>query len=158
MDTLYSLALLLTGCAERAQECFLAALHDCRAGSAVFREWARSWSRRTVIKSAIRLLEPGLLHSADALDGGTDAIASCLHPAARVVLKLGLFQRFVFVITVLEGYAIRECAALLGYSPREVQQAQLRALEEIGRISRDVPALPFADGGPAQRELVAALH
>ncbi|MGE5322519.1 MAG: hypothetical protein ACM3SW_06635 [Actinomycetota bacterium] len=150
MDSLYSLSLLLTGNHGRAQAAFLKALHDCRTGSTVFPEWARSWSRRAVIKNAIGLLEPELRNLAD-VPAESDAMASHVHPDARAVLELGLFERFVFVISALEGYAIRECAALLGCSPREVQQGQVRALQEIGtvgRIRRDLLQSPYTDRGP----------
>ena len=52
MTLLYSLALLLTGDHTMAEQCFLAALDECRKGSNVFPEWTRSWSRRAIINSA----------------------------------------------------------------------------------------------------------
>lgn len=161
MDSLYSLALLLTGNDEKAQKAFLVALHDCQTGSTVFPEWASSWSRRAVIKNAIRLLEPALRNLTDVLSGETDAIAGDVHPEARAVLDLGLFQRLVFVITILERYSIRECAALLGCSPREVQQGQVRALQEIGTIGRirgDLLQSPYPDRDPIHSEAAAPLH
>lgn len=157
MSSLYSLALLLTGSHETAQECFLSALEDCRTGRAVFAEWARSWSRRAVIKSAIRLLAPALAASAKASEAGRELSMGDLDAAARAVLELGSFERFVFVITVLEGYAIRECAALLGCSPREVQVAQVRALQEIAGDTRDVLP-PYEDGVHTYQDPVTALH
>jgi len=42
-------------------------------------------------------------------------------------------DRFVFVMSVLEGYADRECSALLGCTPAEVVEARIRALQAIRR-------------------------
>src|SRR5262245_27275894 len=58
MNTLYWLALTLTDDASMAEQCFVAGLDECIEGNSVFKEWARSWSRRVVIKNAIRLVSP----------------------------------------------------------------------------------------------------
>jgi DNA-directed RNA polymerase specialized sigma24 family protein len=158
MGSLYSLALLLTGSDETAQQCFLDALVDCRTGSTVFPEWARSWSRRAVIKSAIRLFEPAFRNLTAVVSGKTRAIASSVHPDARVVLELDLFERFVFVITVLEDYPTRECAALLGRSPHEVQQAQVQAFQAIAAGNRDALSPLYAEGAAILRESMTAVH
>ncbi|HEX2330818.1 MAG TPA: hypothetical protein VHN74_18995 [Candidatus Angelobacter sp.] len=138
MDSLYTLALCLTASHDLAQQCFEAALNDCRTGTAVFAEWARSWSRRAVIKSAIRLLDPVRFPMNGGLETGVEAVALELNSSARWLFRLDRIQRFVFVISVLEGYAVRECAALLGASPREVEQARVRALQAASN-NQDIP-------------------
>ena len=55
MDVLYWLALTLTSDEGKAEECFVAGLEECIEGNSVFKDWARSWSRRVVIKNAIRV-------------------------------------------------------------------------------------------------------
>src|SRR5262249_61353212 len=50
--------------------------------------------------------------------------------AAALVLEP--FDRFVFVMSVLEGYSHHECAILLGTTRREVLEARTRALEQLG--------------------------
>jgi DNA-directed RNA polymerase specialized sigma24 family protein len=52
------------------------------------------------------------------------------------VLALGNFERFVFVISVLEGYEDRECAALLGCTVLEVDQARVQASQQIADLGR----------------------
>jgi DNA-directed RNA polymerase specialized sigma24 family protein len=47
------------------------------------------------------------------------------------VLDLAPFERFVFVISVLEHYSEHECSVLLGCSRRDVIAAQNRALQQI---------------------------
>ena len=150
MDGLYSLALSLTGSHEAAHKTFLAALNDCRTGNAVFAEWAHSWSRRAVIKSAIRLLAPVRSRANDAPEAGPEAIASGVNPSARPFLQLETFERFVFVISVLEGYTVRECGALLDASPREVEQVRVRAMQKIAGDNKNI--LPTLYVNNSQRE------
>src|SRR5262249_48381475 len=58
MDVLYWLALTLTNDEAKAEQCFVSGLDECIEGNSVFQEWARSWSRRVIIKNAIRLMSP----------------------------------------------------------------------------------------------------
>src|SRR5262249_15102416 len=154
----YSLALVLTGSHETAQQCFLAALNDCRTGSAVFPQWARSWSRRTVIKNAIRLLDPVLEDGTGESRTGLEVLASQMDASARPYLQAQPFDRFVFVISVLEGFTIRECAALLGCSPREVEQARVRVLQQIAGDRRDGMPASYDAGAHAGQSSVFTLH
>ncbi|HKF20378.1 MAG TPA: hypothetical protein VKE93_02350 [Candidatus Angelobacter sp.] len=133
MDVLYWLALVLTADAGKAERCFAAGLDECIDGNAVFKEWARSWSRRVVIKNAIRLISPRpdvasptAIHGADQPESPAEAVLAAL-------MNLRPFDRFVFVISVLEGYADRDCAALLGCSSAEVSSARVRALQQLPR-------------------------
>src|SRR5262249_47380397 len=143
-DVLYWLALVLTADAGRAEQCFVAGLEECMEGNAVFKEWARSWSRRVVIKNAIRLISPQ--------PGKTNSPAEIRAPgqvgpqtaALAVLANLQPFERFVFVMSVLEGYADRDCATLLGCSVTEVAAARLRAFQQIPRAIESSPALPGA--------------
>src|SRR5215467_2744324 len=58
VDVLYWLALVLTADAGKAEQVFLDGLDECMDGNPAFKEWAHSWSRRVVIKNAIRLISP----------------------------------------------------------------------------------------------------
>jgi hypothetical protein len=58
VNSLYLLALLLTGSPEKAEECFVEGIGESTKEHRVFKEWARSWARRTIIRSAIRLVAP----------------------------------------------------------------------------------------------------
>jgi DNA-directed RNA polymerase specialized sigma24 family protein len=54
------------------------------------------------------------------------------------ILELPSFERFVFVMSVLEHYSNQECSLLLGCTRRDVIAAQTRALQQIGNsIERD---------------------
>ena len=134
MDVLYWLALALTGDAGMAEQCFVAGLDECIQGNAVFREWARSWSRRVVIKNAIRFISPrpAATNAAPALRSHEES-ESQGGAALAALRNLQSFDRFVFVISVLEGYTDRDCAALLGCSSTEVTNARVRALQQLPR-------------------------
>jgi hypothetical protein len=134
LDRLYSLALILTGHELRAEECLLAALDSCEQRDLVFKESAVSWSRRTVIKIAIRSMSPaplgpdghyGLGHRSDlSFDQGV---------SIKCLLELPAFDRFVFVMSLLEGYSDRDCALLLDCSCADVMAARIRAFQQISR-------------------------
>ena len=55
--------------------------------------------------------------------GGDDAIGS--------ILGLADFERFIFVMSVLEGYSEQDCSALLGCSAQDVRDARVRALQQV---------------------------
>jgi len=55
MNRLYMLSFLLTGNHAMAETCFVQGLEDAVNGNNVFREWAQSWARRTVIQNAIQM-------------------------------------------------------------------------------------------------------
>lgn len=154
MDSLYSLALVLTRNHEQAQQCLLAALEDCSTAATVFPEWAYSWSKRAVIKNAIRLLNPvpGVNSEPEAPQV---AIAGEMDSSARAYLQLQSFDRFVFALSALEGYTIRECAALLGASWREVEQARVRGLQQIATEANNIPPVSYVSQ-ITQESLLAA--
>lgn len=137
MDTLFQLSLLLTGDEARAERCFVAGIKDCAKENHVFREWARSWAKRTIIQNAIRELRP---HPCPANTSFSDTSILNTHLSAgdpirnyanKAVLALSDFERFVFVMSVLEHYSADDCALLLGCSQREVLQARAQALVRL---------------------------
>jgi len=136
-DDLYRLSFLLTADHEKAQRCFVSGLEDSVKQNSVFKEWARSWARRAIIQCAVRVINPrptqenvasGLNSSGKMPEGELPEIAA--------VLELKAFERFVFVISVLEHYSEHECSILLGGSRRNVIAARLRAVQQIEMQSR----------------------
>ena len=134
---LYQLSFLLTRDPAMAERCLVSGLEDCVTGNRVFREWARSWAKRTIVQNAIRELKPRPIHSDSPLsetilpDIGQPLSGPGGHFAFDAVLGLGDFERFVFVMSVLEHYSEYDCGLLLGCSAREVREARSRALEEL---------------------------
>lgn len=140
MAGLHLLAFLLTADPDKAEQCFVAGLESSIHGNPVFRQWARSWSKRAIIKNAIKMVAP-----TPGQPGPLPQDLSCAeaqsHPLILAVTRLAAFERFVLVMTVLENYSVRECAALLGRSAEEVMTAKSQALQSLGSPS----AAPAAD-------------
>jgi len=139
MHALYSLAFLLTADTSAAEKCFNNAFDDCLGQTNVFLGWERSWSRRTIVKHAIEIVRPTPDYSAveygSSFNVGGD-------PGSRL-LRLRPFERFVFSVTVLEHFTVRDCAALLNCRPSEVEAARMRALERIA--DTDLPPHAIAE-------------
>ena len=65
-------------------------------------------------------------------------------PALARVLALETFERFVYVLSILERYPDQNCAVLLGASRQRIQETRIFALEHIGRFDC-VDLLPTDD-------------
>jgi len=141
LNELYQLSFLLTRDPAKAERCLVGGIEDCVAGNHVFREWARSWAKRTIVQNAIRELKPRPVHSnspmPETVSPDLDQLLSGPggHFAMDAVLDLEDFERFVFVMSVLEHYSEHDCSLLLGCSAREVREARRRALQELMRSS-----------------------
>jgi DNA-directed RNA polymerase specialized sigma24 family protein len=157
MDVLYWLALALTNDEDRAEQCFVSGLEECIAGNSVFQEWARSWSRRVVIKNAVRLMSPrpGMILPSLVIRR-KERPAGEAEVALATLAQLEPFDRFVFVMTVLEGYTDQDCATLLGCSSAQLVEARLRAFHQVGRGIRHFSARP--EHHESERLEPAVLH
>ena len=136
MNGLYQLSFLLTGDHQKGEGCFVAGIEDCARENRVFMEWAGAWAKRVIVKNAIRELNPRPSHSnSSALPTVFSHNQPSSDPIGPFALEamLGLpdFERFVFVLRVLEHYPEHECAVLLGCSASEVREARTRAIEEL---------------------------
>src|SRR5215471_10383150 len=153
MENLYLLALLLTADSEKAEQCFVSGLENCTDGNPVFKEWARSWARRTVIKSAIRVMapEPTSTNGIPSQFASRDLIQPELRAEISVLLDLQPFERFAFVMSVLEGYTAPDCATLLNCARQDVAAARTRALRGLA-ASRISPAPPVEAVGAVFRQ------
>ena len=131
-DSLYQLSFLLTADHEKAQQCFVSGLEDSVKGNAVFTEWARSWARRTIIQSAVRLINPRPTEEHDRVSFDNNRrTETIVHGEIGAVLELGPFERFTFVVLVLEHYSEHECSLLLSCSRRDVIAGQNRASQQL---------------------------
>ena len=137
MHGLHQLSFLLTRDLQKAEQCFVGGFEDCVTGNPVFREWARSWAKRAIVQNAIRELKPrpGLSSSprsaAIFLDIGQLSSDPANHFEIDAVFGLEDYDRFVFVMSVLEHYSPHDCALLLGCSVPEVRKAHIRALNDL---------------------------
>jgi DNA-directed RNA polymerase specialized sigma24 family protein len=134
MNHLYLLSFLLTGDQLMAERCFVRGLDDSAKGNTVFKEWAQSWARRTIVQNAIQMLHPRPTESStprSSLDRDTGHTTEAVEVAQ--VVELPAFERFVFVMSVLERYSDQECFLLLDCTRGEVIAARTRALQQVGR-------------------------
>jgi DNA-directed RNA polymerase specialized sigma24 family protein len=137
LKELYQLSFLLTRDPAKAERCLVTGLEDCVSGNRVFREWARSWAKRTIVQNAIRELKPRPSQSNSPLSGAMfpDMDQHSRGPGGRfeidAVLQLADFYRFVFVMSVLERCSEHDCALLLGCSAGDIREGRTRALKEL---------------------------
>jgi hypothetical protein len=131
--SLYRLSFLLTADQEKAQQCFVSGLEDSVEGNPVFKEWARSWARRAIIQSAVRVIHPRPIEEqATASFGSNEKTLAAEPPELAAVLLLQAFERFVYVMSVLEHYSDHDCSLLLGCAQRDVVAGRVRALQQTG--------------------------
>jgi hypothetical protein len=132
MHSLYLLSILLTGDIEKAEQCFVGALEDCLYGIDVFMEWARLWARRAIIKRAIKLINPvpqqQKRQSMPNLQWNSTPVKGNLIGA---IFTLGAFERFAFVLSLLERQSDDDCSAMLGCRRRDIQLARVQALRSL---------------------------
>jgi DNA-directed RNA polymerase specialized sigma24 family protein len=131
-DGLYRLSFLLTADHEKSQQCFVSGLEDSVKENSVFKDWARSWARRAIIQCAVRIINPRpMKENAPSGFNSSDKTLAGERAEITAVLELSPFERFVFVMSVLEHYSEHECSILLGCSRRDVIAARIRALQQI---------------------------
>src|SRR6266404_9482295 len=139
MSTLYQLSFLLTGDHEKAEKCFVAGLEDSVKQNLIFKQWARVWAKRMIVVNAVRMIAPRPDHDADPPMSVDLEFARDFHIVRdkdgmlASVLELADFERFVFVMSVLERYPEQDCLALLGCSLQEFREARTRALVQVAR-------------------------
>ena len=114
MHSLYLLSFLLTADHDKAEQCLVSAMGECMDGIGVFMDWARSWTRGAVLNHAIQMIKPAPEHT-DRVPFIT--LRRSANPAEddpfAAILLLDAFERFVFVMSILEGQSDEECAILL---------------------------------------------
>lgn len=127
MKALYLLAFLLTANHTESEQCFVSTIEKSFKEEAVFKEWVRPWVKRRLIKSAIEIVSPSPARGGPKPDlwilgrRGTSG-----EIGIDIITKLAPFERFVFVMSILERYSNRECSLLLGCDMQTVAQARTR--------------------------------
>jgi hypothetical protein len=130
MSSLYLLALLLTGNDGKAERCFISALDECVEETGVARAWATALTRLAIIEHSIQMIRP--------VPESDDNISLTAHVARNspfaAIRALGAFERFVFIMSILEGWSEQDCALRLRCSRRDVTIARLLALKSVGSV------------------------
>ena len=149
MDGLYLLAFLLTADHAMAEKCFVRGLRGSAKSNAVFKEWAESWARRTIIRKAIQMVKPRQSGNQD-ISGEPIRFAGRSAgelPEVRAIAGVSAFERFVFVMSVLERYSDRDTALLLNCSRADVIAARTQAVQQIGASAELRQKLESITGG-----------
>jgi hypothetical protein len=130
MHSLYLLSFLLTADHDKAEQCLVSAMGECVEGIGVLVDWARSWTRGAVLKHAIQMIMPVPEHTdcVSVISRKRSVAPAENNPFATIVL-LDAFERFVFVMSILEGQSEEECANLLKCSRRDVMIARVLAIK-----------------------------
>jgi len=106
MKPLYLLAFLLTANHKQAEQCFASTVEEALKEQAVFKEWARSWVKRTLIEKAIQIVSPVLDRPGEKRDlwsvGQNETLGQ---DQIDAVAKLAPLERFVFVMSILERHS-----------------------------------------------------
>jgi hypothetical protein len=130
MHSLYLLSFLLTANHAKAEQCYLDSLESAVKGKPVFKQWAQSWCKRSVIQTAIRLVFSDCAEC-DVRDHWPE---SSVGSAIDNVTRLAQLERVVFVMSVLARYSDRECSILLNCTVQDIVDARLLALRTIGSM------------------------
>jgi hypothetical protein len=138
MHSLLLLSVLLTADLEKAEQCFIGALEECLHGMDVFMEWARLWARRAIIKRAIKLVNPVPEEPNRQPFTSIQWHSRLVHDnIIGSILTLGAFERFVFVVSLLERQSDEECSALLSCRRRDIQVARVKAMKSLPDTNND---------------------
>lgn len=146
MKLLYLLAFLLTCNHKEAEQCFTSTVEAVFQDKAVFKEWVPSWIKRSLIKNAVRMVSPAAPGRSGIRNLWAAQGASPEHSEIDAVTRLAPLERFVFVMSVLEGYSPWECSLLLGCDIKAVARARRRALANLpaeGARAPKVEAQPW---------------
>jgi hypothetical protein len=132
MHSLYLLSFLLTADPDKAEQCFISGMGECEEEIGVFMTWAQASARRTILKRAIRIIMPAPERADDLsfahLRGSAASGKSNLFDS---IVGLNAFERFVYVMSVLERQSDADCSALLRCSRRDVIIARELAVERL---------------------------
>jgi hypothetical protein len=140
MNSLYLLSLLLTADTQKAEQCFISGFDDSVSHRFVFKERASFWARRSIILQAIRLSRPrpnneGELNTTKYLPSrGSVPTEVRTHPKFAGIVELDTFERFVFIMSLLEKYSVQECSLLLSCFRGDVMRARTAAIRHLASV------------------------
>jgi DNA-directed RNA polymerase specialized sigma24 family protein len=137
---LYLLAFLLTANHKESEQCFVSTLEGAFKQQAVFKERARSWVKRRLIENAIEIVSPASARNGQKRDlWGAGPDETQREHYVDSVTRLAPFERFVFVMSILERSSYRDCSLLLGCCMDKVAQARMEALHRLPEFAAPFP-------------------
>ena len=146
MKPLYLLAFLLTTNHKESEQCFASALEEAFKEQGVFKEWVRPWVKRRLIEIAIEIVLPKSPRNSEKRDlWSAEYQESQRGYEMNTVTKLTAFERFVFVMSILERYSNWDCSLLLECSMSRIAQARTEALRQLPELASPVPEAKVCD-------------
>jgi hypothetical protein len=136
MHSLYLLSFLLTADLDKAGQCFISGMGECEEDIGVFMAWAQVRARRTILNHAIWTIRPTPERAEDL----SSALLKGSATFGRIklfdaILGLNAFERFVYVMSILEKQSDDDCSTLLRCSRRDLIIARALALERLANTS-----------------------
>ncbi|MEG9435710.1 hypothetical protein JAO29_05980 [Edaphobacter sp. HDX4] len=121
VNSLFLLSFLVAADRRVADRCFFKALDEYVEAPGGFLEWAKEHGRRAVLRQAIKIIEPASQQAYSWAFRGSarPLVLTARRPFASITF-LNPFERFVFVMSVIEGISEKECAVLLNCSGQDV--------------------------------------
>jgi hypothetical protein len=112
-----------------------------------------------IVRNAIQMISPapgqvnGAPHVSD-----SGAVTLDLGSELTAVLQLAPLERFVFVMSVLEGYSIQDCSMLLNCTRQYIELAHAGSLQHVAlaRANRLAPIVSASDVAQAAHFLEPA--
>ena len=121
MNCLYLLSFLLAANMQVAEKCFSRSLDEYVASAWGFVEWAKQYGRHAVLRHAVRIIKPKPKQPySSTFHRYAWPLFSAAHQPFAAITSLSAFERFVFVMSVIEGLSQDECAALLNCGVEDV--------------------------------------
>ena len=137
---LYLLAFLLIVNHQESEQCFEFTVEKAFKETAVFKEWVRSWIKRRLIENAIEIVSPASARNRQKHDlWSAEPRETQREREIEIVTKLAPFERFVFVMSILERYSDWDCALLLGCGMSKVARTRMRALRRLPDLATLLP-------------------
>jgi hypothetical protein len=132
MHSLYLLSFLLTADLDKAEQCFFSGMGECEEEIGVFMARAQTRARHTILKCAIWMIMPEPNRADDySFTLLKRSAASGETGLFDAIVGLNAFERFVYVMSVLERQSDEDCSTLLRCSRRDVIIARALALERL---------------------------
>jgi hypothetical protein len=132
-----------------SEQCFASTVEEGFKEQAVFKEWARSWVKRRLIENAIEIVSSTSTRNGQKRDlWSAGQRETHREREIDIVTKLDPFERFVFVMSILERYPNWDCSLLLGCSMNKIAQARMKALRKLPELAS---LIPRGDGLPMRR-------
>jgi hypothetical protein len=137
IGSLYWLAFLLTANSDMAERCLAGGLGKCIDRIDVLIEQVPSWARRAVIQEAIRILRPAQQEGKKEFAVNKPSAAAGERNPFAFITSLCTFERFVFVLSILEGLPDLDCQNLLSCSWEDVVATRKFATKLFGAANTE---------------------